>query len=292
MTSKGNVCRYMFTVIVCTYKTDYETVRLTVDSIISQKFEKYELIITEDGSESDWIPLIEDYLKRKKFFDYKLRKNKVNVGTVKNYYAALKVAEGKYIKVLGAGDLLYNELALRKMYDFMEKKHCDFGFGKARLYYMNDNRMVKLEEYKAPRNMHLYRKKLWKLYSFIDIIVLHDWICGASIFGKREALIHYVGMLRGVSKYSEDIFQLFALLEKRNIYFLDEFIIGYEYGTGTSTKRGMNKMKRALIADINNSILFALKKYNDNKVYYFLLSMGQSKNSFGQNIVKYLFSKR
>lgn len=283
--------KYRFTVIVLTYKTSYDIVRLTIDSIISQKFEGFELIISEDGSESDWMEAIENYLQEKNFFDYKIRKNKENLGTVKNYYEALKVAEGKFVKPLGAGDYFYHDMAIQKMYDFLEENHYCLGFGRIYAYRKTDNGIEDLGEYYAPNNLSLYRKNLWKIYSAFDILVLQDWISGVAIFGTRKILIHYVGMLRDISKYSEDICQIFILGDRKRICFLDDVLVRYEFGTGVSTKKGMNKFKKSLIADVDNSISVALKKYKHDKLYCFLLKLGQKKNSVAKEIIRKLLSK-
>lgn len=288
---KGRANKYRFTIIVLTYKASYDIVRLTIDSIISQKFKGFELIISEDGSESDWMEAIENYLQEKNFFDYKIRKNKENLGTVKNYYEALKIAEGKFVKPLGAGDYLYHDMALQKMYDFLEENHYCLGFGRIYAYRKAGNGIEDLGEYYAPKNLNLYRRKSWKMYSAIDILMLRDWISGVAIFGTRKSLIHYVGILRDVSKYSEDICQIFILGDRKRICFLDDILVRYEVGTGVSTKKGMNKFKKALMADIDNSISVALKQYKHDKLYCFLLRLGQTKDSVGKEIIRKLFAK-
>lgn len=274
-----------------TYNASYEAVKLTIDSIISQKFKGFEMIISEDGSESDWIEPIESYLQDKNFSDYKIRKSKENLGTVKNYYEALKLAEGRFVKPLGVGDYFYDDMALWKMCNFMEENHYCLGFGRISAYRNTDNGIVELGEFHAPKNLILYRKKLWKMYSFFDILVLQDYISGVAIFGTRKALLYYVGMLRDVSKYSEDILQIFVLGDRRRICFLDEVLVRYEYGTGISTKKGMDKFKRALTEDISNSICFCEEKYKHDKLYCFLLRLGQTKDSVGKEIIRKLFSK-
>lgn len=277
--------KYKFSIVLVTYKTDYKTVKLSVDSILLQKFDSYELIIAEDGPECEWEEQISIYLTDKGFYNYKIKKNKVNLGTVKNYYKALRCAEGQYIKALGAGDCLYDENALSKMYEFLNSNYYSVAFGKCIKYNITEGKVSVLGEHKAPYNMNLYRKKLWKIYTVFDVLVLHDWICGASIFASRNALIHYVGLLQGVSKYCEDLLQLLVLCEGRKIHFLDEYVVQYEYGTGISTAKS-NKFKRALLKDVDNSVGLALEIHRNKKLYCWMLKVGQSQDSIVKKAVE------
>ena len=57
-------------------------------------------------------------------------RNKQNVGTVKNIYNGLHHATGKYIKLIGARDLLYNKNTLKDVFVFMEKNNVNVVLGR------------------------------------------------------------------------------------------------------------------------------------------------------------------
>lgn len=89
-----------------------------IESVLSQDFDDYELIIIDDCSDDDTENVVNSYLQH----NYSIRyfKNEVNVGMVHNWNLCLKTARGKYVKFLFADDKLVGNHSIRLMYDCME----------------------------------------------------------------------------------------------------------------------------------------------------------------------------
>ncbi len=111
-----------FSVIVLCYNCEEKALTHTINSIICQDKVDFEIILADDASSNDCLSFGEKLLKTKDFSKYKVLKHPVNVGTVQNIYDAMEMAEGKYVKCIGAGDLLFNKSTLMDVKNFMEEE--------------------------------------------------------------------------------------------------------------------------------------------------------------------------
>jgi glycosyltransferase involved in cell wall biosynthesis len=76
-----------------------------LDSVLSQTYEDFELVLADDRSTDDTPAIIESYAKEDK--RVKAWTNKKNLGHYGNYNACIKQATGKYIKLFAQDDLLH-----------------------------------------------------------------------------------------------------------------------------------------------------------------------------------------
>jgi glycosyltransferase involved in cell wall biosynthesis len=283
--------KYKFTIVILTYNTPYEKLKLSVDSVLKQKFDSLQLIISDDSTEKTDLEQIAEYLESSGFQNYKIRKNVKNLGTVKNCYNALKEADGDYVKILGAGDYLYDEKTVSKMYNFLCNNGYKLGFGRLLNYTTDKIGVIKKgKEYKVPVNIGIYKKNCESFIAEVNTLVCRDYISGASMFGKKSKMIHYIRMLVNVSRYSEDIFQILVYAEGDRFYFLDDYIVNYEYGTGISTNK-KNQFKKLLEKDINHSVELATHKYNRKRIYCWLLKKGNDRNSLLVKLMRRILMK-
>lgn len=89
----------------------------TLQSVLSQTFQDFELIIIDDGSKDNTDEVMQKYLSDPRISYYK---NEVNLGLVGNWNKCLSYAKGEYIKFLCADDKFRSDL-LEKFVDVMEK---------------------------------------------------------------------------------------------------------------------------------------------------------------------------
>lgn len=129
---------YDVTVIVATYNSDLKKILTTVSRVLEQKEVSCELIVSDDGSENNLHDEIKNYLDNRNFCNYRLTGNKSNAGTVRNYYNALKYAEGEYIFCTSPGDYLYDEMTLHDFVCYARETKADAVFGDA-VYYSADD---------------------------------------------------------------------------------------------------------------------------------------------------------
>ena len=98
----------------------------TIDSILAQSYQDWELLIVDDFSTDNSIELIERYVRCDERIH--LIKLKKNCGAAIARNLAIKAAKGRYIAFLDSDDLWY-PYKLEKQIAFMTETGCPFSFG-------------------------------------------------------------------------------------------------------------------------------------------------------------------
>jgi glycosyltransferase involved in cell wall biosynthesis len=88
-----------------------EFIATTLESVLSQKFADFEVVVADDKSTDGTIPVI------KAFNDPRIRlvENEQNLGLGRNWNKVLSCARGDYVKLLGDDDVLYPECLGRQV---------------------------------------------------------------------------------------------------------------------------------------------------------------------------------
>ena len=92
----------------------------TINSVISQKFKDFEVIVIYDDEDKTDLIFIKSVIKNKK--NIKLILNRKNLGAGISRNRGIKVAKGKYITFIDSDDLWSKE-KLSFQYDFMKKNN-------------------------------------------------------------------------------------------------------------------------------------------------------------------------
>lgn len=89
-----------------------------VESVISQTFRDFEMIVVDDASTDDTPTIVAEYQKK----DARIRylKNETNLNIPRSRNRGLKEAKGKYIAVLDSDDVWADPEKLKKQVDFLE----------------------------------------------------------------------------------------------------------------------------------------------------------------------------
>ena len=255
--------RVDFSVIVCTYNPKIRDLKFTLDSIICQKGLNFEIIVSDDGSVDNREDFIVDYFEHNNFKNYSLRMDTENKGTVQSIIRAQMLAKGKYIKTIGQGDSLTDELVLRDVYNYMESNSAECVFTKMSLFKWQDEQ-IKYISKSIPRRLSPWiegnKKSICE-----NVIVFNDQISGASIFLKKEYSEKMMDVMRISTKYMEDLFQYISLINNDRIFFFDRMCIMYECGEGISTSSNSsskNKMKN----DKDRFLNYLFEHYCDNQM--------------------------
>lgn len=240
-------------VIVTVYNQSVDLISTTIASIIAQQNCDFDIVVADDHSTIDITSQIDHLFADLGFDRYSIVRHEHNLKTVLNLYEALKYAKGTYVKVVAPGDLLYDFRTLRHIVDFMEEQKVDIGFGRVFLFQETPKGRI-YRAFRAPGNPsdysnHMGASRASVLKHQLDTC---DWVAGGAQFYKREAFSHFLEVLSksyGV-KYVEDLSATVALLD-RDVAYLDEPVLWYEFGPGISTS---GKGKAHLYADYSNGI--------------------------------------
>ena len=180
-----------------------------IKSIINNGFDKpYEIILASDGNK-ELEKFTKGYSKEIRFACTEAKSNLAN-----NYNNAVKIAEGKYLKIIADDDILV-EGCLKKMYDTIEKGF-DVVFGD----YKHINNDGTLSEYITPVDKYMSVKSL----------ILDRKISGAgTMYSKR--LFDEVGGFCNRFNISENYILNLKFVNKGyiNFEYIPEFIFMYRH---------------------------------------------------------------
>lgn len=205
-------------IIVLTYKK-FDGIQKNIKSIMSQRFESYEIIISDDGSPNFDKQYIETLLANAgNNRAYTVIARAENVGTVKNYNNAVKAAKGEIIVPLSQDDCFYSEDSLSRIVDAFEDDEMNIVLG---LRCGVDQKKPLPGDYQREIIRENNRKKLWFRNA------CRNMFYGAAVYFRKEYLIK---MGKFDEKYDllEDYpFIMKAIENGENVAILDEPTIIY-----------------------------------------------------------------
>ena len=242
-----------YSVLILSYNSEYKKTLRTIDSVLRQKNVSYEIIICDDGSKKNYFPELEEYLSDKQI-PYKLTGGDENVGTVRNILRGLQQASGIYIKLIGSGDLLYNELTLYDVAEFMKNENVPCCFGAMRGFREKEGCYYAAQQY-SPRDILAYREQNTKKICR-NLMLCEDWVSGAAIFATTEYFKKYLSIIEGTVIYCEDWASAIAAVDQVFLKYLDQYVVWYELGDGISTSANEEFKKKLLQDNVNFWKLF------------------------------------
>lgn len=119
-----------------------------IDSVLTQTFEDYELIICDDASTDNSAEVIQRYAGRDRRIRYELHASRL--GMVENWNHCLQLARGDYVKFLFGDDLLASNDALRRMSALLDEHPEATLVAAPRLLVDADARITGLWDFVAP----------------------------------------------------------------------------------------------------------------------------------------------
>lgn len=114
----------LVSVLMTTYNRE-KYIHTAIQSVLASTFTNFELIISDDGSTDNTIPIAKQYAEKDS--RVKIFLNEKNLGDYPNRNKAASLAKGKYIKYVDADDYIY-PWGLQILVTCMEA-HPDAGFG-------------------------------------------------------------------------------------------------------------------------------------------------------------------
>ena len=195
-----------------------------IDSIISQKYNNYELILVDDGSKDDSGNICDEYALKKSNINVIHKKNG-GLSSARN--TGIEAATGEYLMFIDGDDFLYNDECLSKIADYIDKnKSTDIIQYKMVYFYEKNEKYLKFANYENI-DENDYVKMLKNLNS--------DKIIKTSII-KDNDLYFEDGLL------SEDIdWSLKLYMVTKTISLLNEDIYVYRQQRVGSISTGKNK---------------------------------------------------
>ena len=122
MLGKGKIRMNKVSVIMPAFNCE-EFIDRTIESVLKQEYENWELIIVDDCSTDKTSDIAEKYAKTDSRI--KILKNKTNKGAACSRNTAIEYASGRYLAFLDSDDV-WNCKKLAKQIDYMEKNAFSF----------------------------------------------------------------------------------------------------------------------------------------------------------------------
>ena len=237
-----------FTIIICAYNEENHLSK-SVDSILKQTFENFEVIIVDDGSTDRTIQICRQYHNKDKRVRYFQRSNH---GLFQSRIFGASHSIGKYIMFCDADDYYVSKNAFEYLYNILKQKKCDmlqFGFYKK--YHL-------LKSNKTNYNEELVEKDLFKSRDYPQLICSHwkESKLNNSVWNKVYSWKLFQNVTDEMKHqrffWGEDqILNLFLLEKCEKVFFCSKPLYCYLTLNG-----GTNKWRRETMHDLD-----IIKKY-------------------------------
>ena len=155
-------------VLMSIYNTDFSLVKRAVDSVLSQDFQDFEIIMIDDGSHNDPQNLLLNYAKKYSNKISYLRHN--NCGQSISINKGVLISKGDFVAILDADDE-YKPNHLHAC--LQEMKHADLIASTTKTI------VDKLEDYYVPDKQDQSQ-----------VIHVDDCVLFATLFGKRQVFVN------------------------------------------------------------------------------------------------------
>ena len=166
----------------------------TIESVLAQTYEDWEMLIINDGSGDRSVEIAQSYADkdpRIKIFSQK------NAGSAAARNNGIRRATGRYIALLDADDL-WEPLFLQRQLHLMEEKHCQLVYGAHKR--INGNGDEILQPFIPPRQIHY--KDMLKTCSISCLTGLYDTYPYGKVYlheefhSLRDDYIYWLTILR------------------------------------------------------------------------------------------------
>lgn len=207
-------------VVITTYNRE-KLLTEAIESVLTQKFTNWELIIIDDASTDDTEEILKKYLSDNRIKYIKIKKSK-SISQARN--SAWPHVKAKYVAILDSDDIWSDNLKLTKQIDFLEKNINVVAVGSGALL-INEKGDV-TGQVKKPE----FDKDIRKDF-FIKNPFLHS-----SVVFRFESVLKSGGYDEKI-KFGEDFDLLLRLGKSGLLYNFPEPMIKYRIHNGNETKK-------------------------------------------------------
>lgn len=190
----------LVTVVMAVYNGE-KYVRLTIESILNQTFTDFEFVIINDASTDATGEIIKSYRDSRII----LYNNKTNIGQTKSLNIGLKVARGKYIARIDAGDISLPG-RLKKQVSYFERDHRIAVLGTSAFQYDTTGKVISIVH--MPVSVPAILRKI-----VFTVPVIH-----VSVLMRRKTIL-------SVGGYNED-YHILADYELWSRLLMNSYILG------------------------------------------------------------------
>ena len=268
-------------IIVLTYQ-NFDNLRNNIESILKQTYSNYEVIISDDGSQSFDRDYIESLYKENDYRDkFSIITREHNVGTVRNFNAAVKASAGDIIIPLSQDDRFYNENVLSDIIDAFSSPAVNICLG-LRVIEGTDHILPNRTQIKIMQGAS--QKKLWfrnacnNLYYGSALYYRKDYLQNAGLFDESYRLL-------------EDYpFVMNCIEREEKIHIINAPTIFYS-ANGVSSGKKKTKISQIMNNDFfqmyERNYLHSIERINSSVCRKYLLNRMRSKDEHSSRLSRY-----
>lgn len=204
-------------ILLATYNGE-QYLREQLNSILSQSYSNFRLLISDDLSTDSTREILAEYVEKdKRIIIFNQEKN---LGVVKNFEFLLKKVENKYYMFSDQDDI-WKENKIEKSIQTLEETNSDLVY--TDLEVVDENLNVTYESYWKLKGIYNKIKK----YNNFKSLYLNNFVTGCTILSKKE-FIKEVLPLPNTSKFVlHDYWIPLILSQKHKITYIEEPLIKY-----------------------------------------------------------------
>lgn len=248
----------------------FEYIYKALDSILMQEYPNIELAIFDDCSEQFPEEELLEYIEKNKRHNIKnviIKRNDINVGTVKNINNVIKNTHGKYLLGAGIDDELYDKHVFENVVKEFEE-HNAYVVTCYKYIMDSDGHIVG----KAPSKIGVNRIKRATSEELFKMVSMGVAIAGAGTYYSRK-IFEKSGYYDERYRLQEDgPFYLRILREGYTIHFADIIAVKYRLGNGVSSSSELHpELKKDINNMLANEVLPYIDKFNfweKRRIYY------------------------
>lgn len=212
-------------IIMPLYNTEMYVAQ-AIQSLLSQTYTDFELIIVDDGSTDKSLEIVKSFKDSR----IKIMRNQQNQGIVFSRNRGLKEAVGEYIAPFDSDDIAMPD-KFRKQIDFL-KTHPDFGLIGSWIKMIDENGK--------------FIKKKWRLFAKPEEIpaqlLFRNYFAQSSVVIRREAL-PVSGYENGFS-FGEDYRMWIDIAKKYKMWNYPECLLLYRVHSKNTTSININNIEK------------------------------------------------
>lgn len=250
-------------VVMCSYNGG-KYIREQLDSILSQTYPLYEIIIQDDGSTDDTCEIIEEY--QAKYSIIKLIRNERNLGFNLNFLDAITKATGDFIATSDQDDI-WEPVKIERLLNCLETRGGQVSFGRSDSFNDKGERVRFFDE-RTP-NYSVERLILANIAPGHNMLIRKEFIKNLSV---PQFQIYY--------KWFWDEYIAVVAAAREELVFCNEYLVHYrrhaDQATGASSTTLRPKMN--LLAAVADTAVKYFKRRDE------MLACYSAKNSFLKTI--------
>lgn len=236
-------------------------IRECIDSVLAQSYTNFEVVIVDNQSTDTTVEIIKSYTdSRIKFFQ-----NESNIGMIPNWNMVLTKAQGEYVKILPADDVIYPSILEKEVGILEQDKQKKIAVVTVKKHIIDEKSKVLLSRGFASRTLQISGTAAINKNVRSGGNIIGE---GGSLLFRRE-LIHKVGPFNSELFYVLDLDQWYKLLLHGDLYYINETLCAFRVSASSGSTQAQTKQNDDLRRF--NRLVYSKKEY---KVSYYSYLVG------------------